>query len=153
MAPSADYAMAAFAIGAVDFILKPPKRATVERALERISNVTPHPTSAPPRVRIPIQREDELAFVDSRDIYYVESDGDYTKIVSIDGSDNCRTSLAALEEKLVPVGFVRIHRRWLVSAARIEAIRQDDGRVAVAIAGCEIPVARRLVSEVRARLT
>lgn len=153
MAPSTDYAMAAFAIGAVDFILKPATRTAVERALDRLANVTPHTSNAPPRVRIPIQREDEVAFVDSRDIYYVESDGDYTKIVSVDGSDYCRFSMATLIEKLGPVGFIRIHRRWLVSAGRIQAMRQEEGKVTVAVAGCELPVARRLAAEVRARLT
>lgn len=153
VAPTPEWAMTAYEIGAVDFLLKPPKRAAVERAIDRLATSHTRQPSGPARVRIPIQRADGVAFVDARDIYYVETDGDYTKVVSIDGSDNCRFSLNALSDRLAESGFVRIHRRWLVSAARVEALSQTDGRVVVSIAGCELPVARRLIAEVRARLT
>lgn len=145
--------MTAYEIGAVDFLLKPPKRAAVERALYRLATSHTRQPGGPARVRIPIQREDGVAFVDARDIYYVETDGDYTKVVSIDGSDYCKFSLSNLADKLADSGFVRIHRRWLVSTARVDALNQADGRVVVSIAGSELPVARRLISEVRARLT
>lgn len=152
LAPSPDYAVAAFDIGAVDFVIKPAGRRAITRAIDRLEEARASRID-PSASRIPIQREDRLCFVDARDVYFIESDGDYTVIRSSEGTDYCRESLSNLAERLAPYGFLRIHRRWLISANRVEHLGQTDGKLYLHIAGQQLPVARRLATEVKARLT
>lgn len=143
----------AFELDAVDFLPTPLASAKVNRALAKLVRCSCCRVPEHVTYRIAISRGEELKFIDARDIHYVESDGDYTRVISDDGIDSCRQSLGSLEERLQTLGFLRIHRRWLVSAARVQSLISDDGKWLVRVAGTDLPVARRLVSEVRARLS
>lgn len=147
-----ELAVKAFDLGAVDFLLKPVNRARVTRALQRLSRCACCTTPQHVSYRIAIQRGEEICFVDARDIHYIEADGDYTRVHTNAGVDNCRQSLSALEERLKGLGFFRIHRKWLVSWAKVETVSSQDGQLTVQVAGQQLQVARRAAADVRSRL-
>lgn len=148
----AELAVVAFDLGAVDFILSPISRDQVRRAVQRLGRCSCCRTTSHITLRIPIQRGEQLGFVDARDIHFIEADGDYTLVHSAAGVDACKQSLTSLEEKLQELGFIRIHRKWLVSMTKVEALNTHDGQLAVQVAGQQLPVARRTAAQVRSRL-
>ena len=91
-------------------------------------------------------------FIRRSDVLYVEAHGDYARLVTAEGRHLVRVPLSVLEDRWEPVGFVRIHRRSLVSLAAIEEVRVDGGRLSVVVAGTVLEVSRRHTRELRDRL-
>ncbi len=79
------------------------------------------------------------------DILAVASAGNYVEVHLADGRKPLmRASLAAVEGQLAPFGFVRTHRSWLVSAARVTGLTPaGSGDYTVALGGLEVPLSRR----------
>lgn len=79
------------------------------------------------------------------DILAVASAGNYVEVHLVDGRKPLmRSSLAAVEGQLSPFGFVRTHRSWLVSAARVTGLTPaGSGDYAVTLGGLEAPLSRR----------
>lgn len=144
-------AVIAYDLDAVDFLLKPLTQSKVARAVGKLNRCSACNAPQHSTLRVSVQRGEQLAYLDARDIHFIETDGDYTKIVTAAGVDNCRLSLSALQERLAPLGFVRIHRRWLVSPAQVVSLHTEAGRLYVRVAEQDLPVSRRALAEVRAR--
>lgn len=144
------YAMSAFEMGAIDYIVKPITRSALDRALTRLLNLTAEPASTD---RIVAEQSGATHFIDRRDILWIQASGDYTLLTTHQGDFTCRSSLTSLAERLLPFGFQRVHRQWLVPIARIETFSQSDGYASISIAGQDIPVSRRSLRELKTRLT
>jgi two-component system LytT family response regulator len=54
-----------------------------------------------------------------------------------------RMTMRSAERELGPLGFVRIHRRFLVNRRRIESVAGTNGERRVCIAGHDLPIGRR----------
>jgi len=79
------------------------------------------------------------------DILAVSSAGNYVEVHLADGRKPLmRSPLAAVEAQLSPFGFVRTHRSWLVSAARVTGLTPaGSGDYVVHIGALEAPLSRR----------
>lgn len=79
------------------------------------------------------------------DILAVSSAGNYVEFHLADGRRPLmRSSLAAVEGQLSPFGFVRTHRSWLVSAARVTGLTPNgSGDYTVTLGRLEAPLSRR----------
>ncbi len=79
------------------------------------------------------------------EILAVSSAGNYVEVHLVDGRKPLmRSSLAAVEAQLSPFGFVRTHRSWLISAARVTALSPTgSGDYAVQLGSLEAPLSRR----------
>lgn len=79
------------------------------------------------------------------DILAVASAGNYVEVHLADGRKPLmRSSLSAVEARLAPFGFVRTHRSWLVSAARVTGLTPaGSGDYTVALGSLEAPLSRR----------
>ena len=73
-------------------------------------------------IRIPIKSTGKITFVDVADIEWVEADGDYLRLHTSDKSILYRSTLAALERRLDPQVFVRVHRSALVRQSSIVSL-------------------------------
>lgn len=157
-----DFAVQAFDLKAVDYLLKPVRRErlaeavgrvaeqlAVARPVERAPGATPDriPTGVPDR--IPVELGGVTRLVAVADITYVEAQGDYARLHTTDGSHLVRIPLSTLEERWGPYGFVRVHRSHLVALHRIDELRLDGGGMTVRIGGAELAVSRRHASRVR----
>ncbi|MDL2078139.1 LytTR family DNA-binding domain-containing protein [Streptomyces sp. GXMU-J15] len=149
-----DFAVQAFDLKAVDYVLKPVRKErlaeAVRRAAERIGSTGPRiPVSEPDPDHIPVELGGVTRFVPVEDITHVEAQGDYARLHTDRGSHLIRIPLSTLEERWRSRGFVRIHRRHLVALRHIGELRLDAGTVSVLVGSEELQVSRRHARELR----
>lgn len=75
------------------------------------------------QARIAIKAKGRILLVDPADVLAVEAKGNYALVQQKAASHLLRESISNMEEKLSPLGFVRIHRSVLVNAAWVEEIQ------------------------------
>ncbi|MEU8892781.1 response regulator transcription factor [Streptomyces sp. NPDC048442] len=170
------FAVQAFDLKAVDYVLKPVRRERLAEAVRRAAEGTAatrdalpgksqaaNPAAAPAPApaaqdQIPVELGGITRFVPIADIAYVEAHGDYARLHTVTPTGHGTTAgtghlvripLSTLEERWASRGFVRIHRRHLVSLGRIEELRLDAGTTTVRVAGAELVVSRRHARELR----
>ncbi|MGW3315271.1 LytR/AlgR family response regulator transcription factor [Streptomyces fungicidicus] len=154
-----DFAVQAFDLKAVDYVLKPVRRErlaeAVRRAVElraagRRGAAAPRiPVHEPDPDHIPVELGGVTRFVAVDDITHVEAQGDYARLHTGRASHLVRIPLSTLEERWRSRGFVRIHRRHLVALRHIGELRLDAGTVSVLIGSEELQVSRRHARELR----
>ncbi|MFJ5136756.1 LytR/AlgR family response regulator transcription factor [Streptomyces sp. NPDC088707] len=143
------FALQAFDLKAVDYVLKPVRRERLAEAVRRVHDLV-HATAVPagptaPAVpeQIPVELGGITRFVPVDDIVYVEAHGDYARLHTDQGSHLVRIPLSTLEERWAARGFVRIHRSHLVALARIDELRLDGGATSVRVGDTDLAVSRR----------
>jgi DNA-binding LytR/AlgR family response regulator len=70
-------------------------------------------------IRIAIKVKGRICFTEAADVVAIEAAGNYVTLRHRSGSYMLRESLAIVEEKLTPYGFIRIHRSVLVNSAEV----------------------------------
>lgn len=163
-----DEAVHAFELGAVDYLLKPLNdQQRVDKALERVvlklRTTVPAQVAAPAGMAVSESREDEVIPVElagttklvaRNSVRWVEAQGDYARLYTSEGSHLVRIPLAQLEERWGKVGFVRIHRSYLVPLNLITELRMGASGYTVVIGSeeKELPVSRRHTRELKDKL-
>jgi DNA-binding LytR/AlgR family response regulator len=151
----ADRALAAFEVGAIDYLVKPVSRERLAQALARVrvrSAAPSTPQAEVPSWRLTVVDGTLRRFVDAREVACFHADEKYLRF-SFGGRDHLlRESLDALETQLASHGFVRAHRGALVRVAAVEAFEQAGGGSLVLITGEHVPVSRRCLPFVRVAL-
>jgi two-component system, LytTR family, response regulator len=162
-------AVDAFELHALDYLRKPVSRRRVEEAIERVataveagsgetSNGHPHDAARPPTERdlvaVASVRGGAIRLIARDSILYAQSNGDFVRIVTEEGRYLLRATLAEIEHRWEPFGFVRIHRQYVANLARAVEFRPRLGGTAeLAFAdGQTAPIARRHVGELGRRL-
>lgn len=148
------YAIRAFEVHALDYLLKPVSEErfaeAVRRAVEHIRNgKTPlarplRPENEPYRNRILIKDGANIHFVPVEQVDYIEAQDDYVCIFAGKEKHLKLQRLGELENSLDPAQFVRIHRSYILNLdrlARIDLMTKDQ-RVAVLRTGQQLPVSR-----------
>ncbi len=148
-----DFAVQAFDLKAVDYVLKPVRKERLAEAVRRAAELRDSapriPVSEPDPDHIPVELGGVTRFVAVEDITHVEAQGDYARLHTDKGSHLVRIPLSTLEERWRSRGFVRIHRRHLVALRHIGELRLDAGTVSVMVGSEELQVSRRHTRELR----
>jgi DNA-binding LytR/AlgR family response regulator len=151
-----DFAVQAFDLKAVDYVLKPVRTERLAEAVRRVveqrgaAGAAPRiPVHEPDPGHIPVELGGVTRFVAVDDITHVEAQGDYARLHTDKGSHLVRIPLSTLEERWRARGFVRIHRRHLVALRHIGELRLDAGTVSVLVGAEELQVSRRHARELR----
>lgn len=135
-----DYAVAAFELNVVDYLVKPISPARFLQAVERAAEAL-----ATENADVKVQAK-EFVFVKDNgvlkrinidDILYLEAMGDYVKVYVPQRFHVLHSTLKAIEEKLPPQKFVRVHRSYIVSLNKIDFIQEG----AICIGKANIPIA------------
>jgi DNA-binding LytR/AlgR family response regulator len=162
-------AVDAFELRALDYLLKPVSRRRVQEALERVAaaidGVPRHVADGSARVPVQSPAEGEVVAVANMrggttrliarsSVLYVQSHGDFVRIVSDDARYLLRATLGEIDARWEAYGFVRVHRQYVANLARAVELRpQLGGTAELAFAGGQtIPIARRHVAELARRL-
>ncbi|KND42219.1 MULTISPECIES: LytR/AlgR family response regulator transcription factor [Streptomyces] len=151
------FAVQAFDLKAVDYVLKPVRRERLAEAIRRAAQLRdtatatspPIPVHEPDPDEIPVELGGVTRFVAVADITHVEAQGDYARLHTPQGSHLVRIPLSTLEERWRARGFVRIHRRHLVALRHVGELRLDAGTVSVLVGPVELQVSRRHARELR----
>lgn len=157
-----EYALRAFRVEALDYLLKPfdgerfretlararrrVERSGLEELAERLSSLV-HQTSGRPRPleRLAIKRGGASVVVRTDAIDWIEAQANYVRLHCGRESHLLRRSLKSLEEVLDPFQFARIHRTAIVNADRIRRLvpwSHGDMRITLAD-GTELSLSRR----------
>lgn len=110
-----EYAIKAFEVGAIDYLLKPYDKATLKRSIDRINDKK---TDEPPR--FVSKSGDTKLLLTPSDIYYVKADLSETILRSMDGFSYYQGKISTLEESLAPYSFLRIHRSYIININKIK---------------------------------
>ena len=76
--------------------------------------------------RIAIKAKGRVLFVDPMDVVVARAQGNYVALAHKSGSYLVRETMATAEQKLTPLGFVRIHRSILVNTTLVKDLRRDN---------------------------
>ena len=138
------YAVKAFDVHALDYILKPVDDARLEAALARARQVVQgardrdfgrrvalalasiNPVAAPPPEQPPrllVRAGDRMIVIRVEEIDWIEASGDYVSIHVGKKSWRLRESIAAVADRYAAHGIVRIHRSTLVKIDRVNELR------------------------------
>ena len=122
-----EFALRAFDVNAVDYLLKPFSRERFDRAfnraLERRESLAPLISSLPPFERIVVRQGERLFFVATREIFHLSAEGNYVRVHTAGAAHLIRGTLADLEARLDPKRFARIHRSGIVNIDAIHELR------------------------------
>jgi two-component system LytT family response regulator len=159
----AEHAVAAFALGAVDYLLKPFGAVRLAQTLERVRGafgeegaVAPfdrlgETLGKGPLTRIFVRAGAAIVPVPVASIRWFEADGDYVTAHGEQGRHVLSLPLAHLEARLDPRRFVRIHRTHLVNLDHVVAFRRHGkgGMTAELRDGTRLAVSRARAQELR----
>lgn len=165
-----DRAVAAFDLGAVDYLLKPLREERLAEAVRRIVTARaatapsieepagPEPNPRDPNEVIPVELGGVTTLVHRSSVNWVEADGDYARLHTSEGSHLVRIPLSALESRWENAGFLRVHRSYLVALRLVTGLRTVGSATVVCLraegrsGAVELPVSRRQVRELKQRL-
>ena len=150
------YAMKAFDVHAVDYLLKPFSRERFEAALERAKSEKPKKevdaaelaAAARPAgqhaERIVVKDGTKVSLIPVAKLDYAEALDDYVSLVSEGRKVLKQQTISGLEMALDPAQFVRIHRSYIVNLARVARIEPygKDSKVAILTNGVKLPVSQ-----------
>lgn len=145
-----DFAVTAFEVRAVDYLLKPLRAERLEETIRRLVEQC-RPSGAEPR--IPVELAGRTRLIPRADVFYAEARGDYVRLRTAEGGFLIRSTLSSLEREWGGAGFVRIHRSVLVAVRHVSELRTEGSRARVVVGDEELLVSRRQVREVREQLT
>ena len=132
------YALDAFEVNAVDYLLKPFDRSrfqkAFERALERIASQKPVHENFSKLLaeinrtktyseRFLVNSSSKYFFVQAADIRYISSEEKYVSLHTDSGTFLLRDTMNNMEQKLNPATFTRVHRSYIVNVSCIKEIQ------------------------------
>jgi two-component system LytT family response regulator len=135
-----DFAIKAFELNAVDYLLKPISLERLTKAIEKVTNKwedtsfeDDYNTKFTADHIILLSFDNKMSFVRIKDINYIEAYGNYTKVNLVDGKLSVTyNSIKNWDTKLPEDLFIQIHRSTIVNlhnVTRIEKWANDTGRL------------------------
>jgi two-component system, LytTR family, response regulator len=126
------YAIKAFEVNAIDYLLKPYTeerlKEAVERAFEKIKKPVKEKKDLPARFdgsyldRIAIKDGTNIVIIPTDKVKYIEAQDDYVMIFTSEGKYLKQRTMKYYEENLNPADFVRIHRSYIAAVKEIKQI-------------------------------
>jgi len=153
-----EYALRAFEVHAVDYLLKPVEPPRLRAALERVRDRLKHHTARLPAQellaaarpsgarldRILIREEARVLILPVDKLDYVEAQDDYLWFNAEGKRHRKQQTMSDLESQLDPQRFVRIHRSYLLNIDRLSRLElySKDSWLAILTSGAHLPVSR-----------
>jgi two-component system LytT family response regulator len=161
-----EFAVKAFELNALDYLLKPVDPARLAAAVGKLREKIATPpgetmAKAAPRDRLAaedkvfVREGDRCWFVEVKSIRLLESEGNYTRVHFENAQPQLFRSLNAMEERLDPKYFFRANRRQIINLAWIDKIEPwFSGGLLVHLKGAaKVELSRRQAQEFRDKMS
>jgi two-component system, LytTR family, response regulator len=159
------YAVRAFEIHAIDYLLKPftPERLqmAVERVREQLVKGEPAQIGSPKQqseeqytTRMVFKSRGRILFLSVEDIRWIEAQENYVRICTGKDSHLLRETIGSLESRLDPNSFLRVHRSAIVNLHYVKEVKNEsDGDATVVLkSGEQVPMSRSYRAKIQKSL-
>lgn len=151
-----EYAIKAFDIHAVDYLLKPFNKERFDKALTRWINSRPEKVEKTTALvetlaesdnqpqRIVIKLNNKIKIIPFNEIFYIEAAEDYVFIHTIEGRFMKHKTMIFFENALDKNQYVRCHRSFIVDVRQITKLEiyEKDSHIAILKSGAKVPVSK-----------
>ena len=150
-----EYAIKAFEVNAVDYLLKPIEKSRFDQAMQKLpsklekeetSNELLETASLSPAQnnRIVVKTAGVIKIIPVSELNYIEADDDYVKLNTTEGVFHKNKTMSFFEQTLDPAQFIRIHRSYIINMAQVTKIelKEKDSYVVLLKSGIWLPVSK-----------
>lgn len=155
------FAIKAFELNAVDYLLKPYTRQRFDLAVEKVrlrtdqhalyelaSNLPMQQGAWP--ARIFVELPGRLRSLDLHQVLYLKAEKEYTRIYTAGDSYLSSQGINAMEKRLDPRRFMRVHRSYIVNIYHIKEVYREISRTFILLhGGIEISVSRNYLHQLK----
>lgn len=154
------YAIDAFKVSAIDYLIKPVQLEDLGRAIQKVENLNTlkyqtlkeNLKSAKPK-KILVNGAGGQIIIPIEDILYIKADGSYSDIFLADGTKHCVTKKLIDFEVLKQTNdFERVHRSFIINLQHVQKFFKSDGGGVVMSNGEELSVSKEKREELEQRL-
>lgn len=147
------YAVQAFDVKGIDYLVKPFSEARFAQAIARFLNqqkakigpkVVDYPVSEERNKRLVVRVKNEIKIIQIQEVRYFEAEDDYISIHTQEGKFLKKMTMKQLEESLDPDKFARIHRSFLVNLQEVAGLEpyEKESYLLRLRSGQKIPVSK-----------
>lgn len=161
-----EYAIKAFEVNAIDYLLKPIEQSRFEQAMQklpvRLNNaevVTQEllevaSLSPAQNNRVVVKKNGVIKIIAVADIHYLEADDDYVKLSTAEGIYHKNKTMSFFERTLDQEQFIRIHRSYIINLAQVTRIelKEKDSYVVLLKSDIWLPVSKTGYIKLKAAL-
>jgi len=152
-----EYALKAFEVNAVDYLLKPFSKDRFDKVMTKwLKDYQPNDktniqtlleaTGEPPQYinRVVVKTGNNIRIIPIQDVHYLEAADDYVKIYLQEASFLKKKTMNYFENVLNPVQFVRVHRSYIVQVQQVTRIEpyEKDNHIVVLRSGVRVPISK-----------
>jgi len=135
-----NYAIDAFELNVVDYLVKPVEPARFIRSIDRVKEAiesNKEQVEVKDKEFVFVRDSGVLKRINADDILYLEAMGDYVKVYTPQKFHIVHATLKSIEEKLPSSKFMRVHRSYIIQLNKIDFIEEG----VISISDTAIPVA------------
>ena len=147
------YAVQAFDVKGIDYLVKPFSEARFAQAITRFlsqqkTKIVPeamdYPVSEERNKRIVVRVKNEIKIIQTQEVRYFEAEDDYISIHTQEGKFLKKMTMKQLEESLDPEKFARVHRSYLVNLQEVAGLEpyEKESYLLRLRSGQKIPVSK-----------
>ncbi|RZK44081.1 MAG: response regulator [Pedobacter sp.] len=160
-----EYAIKAFEVNAVDYLLKPIEKVRFDQAMQKLpaklakdnnsSELLETASLSPTQNnRVVVKTAGVIKIIPVTELNYLEADDDYVKLNTTEGVFHKNKTMSFFEQTLDPTQFIRIHRSYIVNMAVVTKIelKEKDSYVVLLKSGIWLPVSKTGYVKLKASL-
>ena len=150
-----EFALEAFEVKAIDYLVKPVETDRLRQAIARVREHVVLHAKAQKSERIPVEKAGKKILIGIDQIIFVMARDDYAYLQTETDRYFSTVSLAQLEKRLEGHGFFRVHRGYLVNLQMVQEVESVAGGtllLTMVNSTEKIPVSRRRVSALKKAL-
>ena len=160
-----EYAIKAFEVNAVDYLLKPIEQGRFEQAMHKLpaklakgdnSQELLETASLSPAQnnRVVVKNAGVIKIIPVEAIHYLEADDDYVKLSTTEGNFQKNKTMSFFEQTLDAAQFIRIHRSYIINLAQVTKIelKEKESYVVLLKSGIWLPVSKTGYVKLKAAL-
>ncbi|WP_316806644.1 LytR/AlgR family response regulator transcription factor [Pedobacter agri] len=160
-----EFAIKAFEVNAVDYLLKPIDKSRFDAAIKKLPTrlnqsenteavLDAAALSPAQNNRVVVKKDGVIKIIPTGDINYLEADDDYVKLSTADGVFYKNKTMSYFEQTLDSTQFIRIHRSYIINLAQVTKIelKEKDSYVVLLKSDIWLPVSKTGYVKLKAAL-